>query len=188
MKLHERMFGLAGHARIYHGLVRPFFSPMYRRIAADVAGAGLPPGARILDAGTGPGTVPLALARAVPGARIDGVDLSAEMIEEARRSADAAGVADRVTFMVADVAALPFMDGEFDLIVSSMSLHHWTEPAAGVRELRRVLRPGGRMWIYDARVALGRGEVPGIASRREMVRTGRLPFRLVGRLVFQPAP
>ncbi|HTJ38683.1 MAG TPA: class I SAM-dependent methyltransferase [Dactylosporangium sp.] len=188
MKLHERMFGLAGHARIYHGLVRPFFTPMYRRIAADVADAGLPAGARILDAGTGPGTVPLVLAKAVPGVRIDGVDLSAEMIAEARQAAEAAGVGDRVTFTVADVAALPFMDGEFDLIVSSMSLHHWSEPAAGVRDLRRVLRPGGRMWIYDARMALRRGEVPGIPSRREPVRTGRLPVRLVGRLVFQAVP
>jgi len=120
--------------------------------------------------------------------RIDGVDLSAEMIAEARQAAEAAGVGDRVTFTVADVAALPFMDGEFDLIVSSMSLHHWSEPAAGVRDLRRVLRPGGRMWIYDARMALRRGEVPGIPSRREPVRTGRLPVRLVGRLVFQAVP
>ncbi|MFG2044693.1 class I SAM-dependent methyltransferase [Dactylosporangium sp. NPDC048998] len=183
MSLHERMFGLAGHARLYHRLVRPFFGPMYDRIAADVAGAGLPAGARVLDAGTGPGRVPLAIARTLPEARVDGVDLSAAMIDEARRSAAAAGLADRVTFTVADVAALPFTDATFDLIVSSMSLHHWADPAAGVRELRRVLRPGGRMWIYDARVALGRGEVPGIPSRREPVRTGRLPFRLVGRLV-----
>ncbi|WP_344611851.1 class I SAM-dependent methyltransferase [Dactylosporangium salmoneum] len=185
MNAHERMFGLAGHARLYHGLVRSFFTPMYRRIVADVEGAGLPPGARILDAGTGPGRVPLALAEALPRARVDGVDLSTAMIEEARRGAAARGLADRVTFTVADVGALPFMDATFDLIVSSMSLHHWTEPAAGVRELRRVLRPGGRMWIYDARIALRRGEVPGIPSRREPVRTGRLPFRLVGRLVFQ---
>ncbi|WP_426505316.1 class I SAM-dependent methyltransferase [Dactylosporangium sp. McL0621] len=187
MDLHERMFGLAGHARAYHRITGPFFGRMYARIAADVAAAGLPEGARVLDAGTGPGRVPLALARAVPGLRIDGVDLSPEMVAEARRAAAAAG-ATRVTFTVADVAALPFMDDTFDLIVSSMSLHHWADPAAGVRELRRVLRPGGRMWIYDARVALRRGEVPGVPSRREAVRTGRLPIRLVGRLVYQGVP
>jgi ubiquinone/menaquinone biosynthesis C-methylase UbiE len=187
MDLHQRMFGLAGHARAYHRITRPFFGRMYTRIAADVAAAGLPEGARVLDAGTGPGRVPLALARAVPGLRIDGVDLSPEMVAEARRAAAAAG-ASRVTFTVADVAALPFMDDTFDLIVSSMSLHHWADPAAGVHELRRVLRPGGRMWIYDARVALRRGEVPGVPSRREAVRTGRLPIRLVGRLVYQGVP
>jgi ubiquinone/menaquinone biosynthesis C-methylase UbiE len=110
------------------------------------------------------------------------------LIAQAGRAAAAAGLADRVTFTVADVAALPFMDATFDLIVSSMSLHHWAEPAAGVQELRRVLRPGGRLWIYDARVALRRGEVPGVPSRRVPVRTGRLPWRLVGRLEIPAAP
>jgi ubiquinone/menaquinone biosynthesis C-methylase UbiE len=182
MGLHERMFGLAGHAGAYHRVVGPMFGRMYARVAADVAGAGLPAGARVLDVGTGPGRVPLAIARAVPRIRVDGVDLSPAMIDEARRAG--AGMGDRVTFTVADVAALPFMDDTFDLIVSSMSLHHWEDPPAGVRELLRVLRPGGRMWIYDARIALRRGEVPGVPSRREAVRTGRLPVRLVGRLVY----
>lgn len=183
MSLHERMFGLAGHARLYHWITGRWFGAMYRRIAADVAAAGLGDGARVLDAGTGPGRVPLAIARALPRVRVDGVDLSAAMVAEARRACDAAGLTGRVTFTEADVAALPFQDATFDLIVSSMSLHHWADPAAGVRELRRVLRPGGRIWIYDARVALRRGEVPGVPSHREPVRTGRLPVRLVGRLV-----
>ncbi|WP_432991107.1 class I SAM-dependent methyltransferase [Dactylosporangium sp. CA-233914] len=184
MSLHERMFGLAGHAGAYQWLVRPFFGKLHGRVAADVAAAGLADGARVLDAGTGPGLVPLAIARAAPGLRVDGVDLSAAMVERARRGAAAAGLAGRVTFTVADVAALPFADATFDLVVSTMSLHHWADPAAGVHELRRVLRPGGRMWIYDARVALRRGEVPGVPSRREAVRTGRLPVRLVGRLIY----
>ncbi|HKD97163.1 MAG TPA: class I SAM-dependent methyltransferase, partial [Micromonosporaceae bacterium] len=50
---------------------------------------------------------------------------------------------------VGDVTDLPFADGSFDLVVSSLSLHHWDEPEAAVPELARVLRPGGRVCIYD---------------------------------------
>ena len=57
--------------------------------------------------------------------------------------------ADRATAQVADVTDLPFADGEFDLVVSSISLHHWDHPESAVGELARVLRPGGRLVIYD---------------------------------------
>jgi ubiquinone/menaquinone biosynthesis C-methylase UbiE len=53
---------------------------------------------------------------------------------------------------------MPFPDGSFDLIVSSMSQHHWSDVPAAVGEIRRVLRPGGRAWIYDARPVLPRAE------------------------------
>jgi ubiquinone/menaquinone biosynthesis C-methylase UbiE len=50
---------------------------------------------------------------------------------------------------VGDVTRLPFGDASFDLIVSSLSLHHWDDPGAARPELARVLRPGGRIVIYD---------------------------------------
>jgi len=68
--------------------------------------------------------VPLAVARAAPQPRIDGVDLSPAMVAAARRDRAAAGLAERVTFQVADVAALPHPDATSDLISSSLSLHH----------------------------------------------------------------
>jgi ubiquinone/menaquinone biosynthesis C-methylase UbiE len=71
------------------------------------------------------------------------------MIALARRRADAAGLADRLRFEVADAGALPFADGQFDLVVSTMSLHHWPDPRRGLAEVRRVLRPAGRASIYD---------------------------------------
>jgi ubiquinone/menaquinone biosynthesis C-methylase UbiE len=171
----------AGYDRVTrHQLVR-----LRGRIVADVVAAGLGPGARVLDAGTGPGRLPLAIAAAVPHLTVDGIDVTPEMIELARRNA--AG-ADRVTFTVADVAKLPFPDATFDLIVSSLSQHHWADREGGVRDLRRVLRPGGRLWIYDPRWALGRATAAARALfnpasvRREPLRTGRLPIRLMGRL------
>jgi ubiquinone/menaquinone biosynthesis C-methylase UbiE len=113
------------------------------------------------------------------------------MIEHASHAAAAAGLSNRVTFVVGDVADLPYPDHTFDLIVSSMSQHHWTNPTVGLRELRRVLRPGGRIWIYDARIALRRAATaahaafPTQAVRRETIRTGRLPISLLGRLVLE---
>jgi ubiquinone/menaquinone biosynthesis C-methylase UbiE len=47
------------------------------------------------------------------------------------------------------VAALPFASESFDLVVSSLSAHHWEDPDAGAAEIARVLRPGGRLLIYD---------------------------------------
>jgi ubiquinone/menaquinone biosynthesis C-methylase UbiE len=122
------------------------------RIVADVRALDLPDGSRILDAGTGPGRLPIEIARALPGLRIDGIDLSPQMIDHARRRRGA----DRVTFTAADVTRLPFDDATFDLVVSSISQHHWAAPEQGIRELRRVIRPGGRLWIYDARWSLTR--------------------------------
>jgi ubiquinone/menaquinone biosynthesis C-methylase UbiE len=132
------------------------------------------------------------IAEACPGWHVDGLDLSAGMIEVARRKAALAGLEGRVDFIVGDVADLPYPDGAFDLVVSTMSQHHWPDAAAGLRELRRVLRPGGRVWIYDFRSALRRAEAaardafPGQVVRREALRGGALRLRLAGRVVVGP--
>jgi ubiquinone/menaquinone biosynthesis C-methylase UbiE len=147
------------------------------RIIADVVAAGLAPGARVLDAGTGPGRLPLEIAAALPTAEVVGVDLSPQMIDYARRQPGA----ERITFTAADVADLPFPDGTFDLIVSSISQHHWTSPEIGVGELHRVLRPGGRLWIYDFRWSLTRAT----AAARTVFGPDRVqcePGRLIRRL------
>jgi ubiquinone/menaquinone biosynthesis C-methylase UbiE len=181
-------FGAFAHADRYDRLATAMTRRMRERIVADIATAGLPPGARVLDAGTGPGRLPLAIAAAFPELHVDGIDRSPEMIERARQNAT--GV-DRVTFTQADVARLPFPDATFDLVVSSISQHHWVAPEQGVRDLRRVLRPGGRLWIYDARWSLGRATAAAralfdpLSVRREPLRTGRLPVRLLTRLSAQ---
>ena len=153
-RAHESMFGLASHAEWYDRLSGRLAGPLYRRIAADVAGAGLTDGAFVLDVGTGPGHVPLLIAQRCPALTVEGIDLSQQMIA---RATQAAGLADaRVTYRVADVRALPYPDGSIDLVVSSLSLHHWTDVSAGLAEIRRVLSPNGRAWIYDVRPVLHR--------------------------------
>jgi ubiquinone/menaquinone biosynthesis C-methylase UbiE len=73
------------------------------------------------------------------------------MIQMAERNAAEAGVLDGVTFRQGDAATLPFPDSAFDFVVSSWSLHLWDEPARVFAEIHRVLRPGGRALVYDAR-------------------------------------
>ncbi|UZN04353.1 class I SAM-dependent methyltransferase [Cellulomonas sp. S1-8] len=160
---------------------------LYRRVARDVTALGLPAGARVLDVGTGPGALPRLVAAANPGVRVDAVDLAPEMIAFAQRTATAG-----VTYAVADVAALPWPDGTFDLVVSTLSQHHWADPTAGLRELRRVLRPEGRAWVYDVRWALPQAHASAgaLGSGTSVVREGRLSrtswLNPVGRLVVRP--
>ena len=183
------MFGLSAHADLYHRLTHRLFGPLHRRIVTDITATTPPGSVRILDAGTGPGRLPLAIAQAAAHLRIDGVDLSPAMIAAARRDCTAAGLDARVTFEVADVAGLPYPDATFDLVVSSMSLHHWADPPAAMRDLRRVLRPAGQIWIYDARPVLRRGVIAARATfphhrvQTEAVRTGWLPIAVLGRLL-----
>ena len=188
------LLGLFDHqADLYDRIATRVFRRLHARVVADVVAAGPADGSRILDVGTGPGRVPLAIANALPRLRIDGLDLSADMIERARQSGAAARLEDRVAFVVGDVAGLPYADGTFDLVVSTMSQHHWPDAHAALRELSRVLAPNGQVWIYDLRFALRRAEAaarpafPGYVIRRETVRTGRLPLRLIGRLVIWPS-
>jgi SAM-dependent methyltransferase len=182
-RIRENMAGLAHRPHHYQHTAGRVFGAIHRRIVADAAGLPLPAGARVLDVGCGPGTLTVALAEA-RAYRVDGLDLSPEMIAHATRNGEASPAAVRLNFTVGDVRELPFPDDSFELIVSSMSQHHWADPAAGVREIRRVLKPGGRAWIYDARFAFRRLGDERIVKRP--VRTGRLPIRLIARAEVEP--
>jgi ubiquinone/menaquinone biosynthesis C-methylase UbiE len=137
-------------SRIYDLLARRLLRGAYRRFAEDVADAA-PDGGAVLDVGTGPGVLLVELARLRPDLRLTGVDLSADMVTTAGRNLAEFG--ERASARAGDVTDLPFPDDSFDLIVSSFSLHHWDDPQAAAPELARVLRPGGRLYIYDFRQA-----------------------------------
>lgn len=183
------MYGLARHARHYERWAGVFARPLYRRVAADVTAAALPPGATVLDVGTGPGTLPRLIAARSPHLSISAVDLSADMIARATSAADlqANPGASPVSFQVADVADLPFDDRSVDLVISTISMHHWADPAAGLREIVRVLRPGARAWIYDFRPMTRRAArmTAGLDAevRVENPLTGTWRLNPIGRLV-----
>jgi ubiquinone/menaquinone biosynthesis C-methylase UbiE len=150
---HANMYGFAQHARGYDLLSGVIARPLYRRVVADVSEVGLPAGSVVLDVGTGPGRVPRLIAAAYPTIEVEGVDLSPEMIARATSTANRTRTSN-LRFRVGDVAALPFADNSVDLVVSTLSLHHWDDPAAGLNEIVRVLGPAGQAWIYDFRTVL----------------------------------
>lgn len=143
---HNDLFVGAGSRRYARWAPR-LVGRLYRRVAAEVLA--IQARGSVLDVGCGPGTLALELARQAPGLIITGVDLSTDMIALARQQAHQAGLEARVRFEVADGVALPFPDGAVDLVVSTLSMHHWERKAAVLRELARVVRPGGAIRIYD---------------------------------------
>lgn len=123
-----------------------------------------------LDYGCGDGRVAFRLAE--KGARrVVGFDISSGQVEEARRLAEKAGYADRMEFLVADAHATGFPDDSFDLIVGVAILHHLDLDEA-LREIRRILRPGGRAAFIEPLQAnpllrLGRKLTPGARTPDE---------------------
>jgi SAM-dependent methyltransferase len=142
---------LIGDAVLYDTLSRLLLGPFRERIAADVA-AVAPDGARVLEVGCGPGYLSVQLARQHQ-LEVTGLDLDPAMIARAQANTDRAGNRGgrRPSFLVGDVAALAFPDRSFDLVVSTLSMHHWADPAAGLAEIGRVLRPSARALVWDFR-------------------------------------
>jgi ubiquinone/menaquinone biosynthesis C-methylase UbiE len=140
---------------------------IYRRLVADLAAA-LPAGARVLDVGTGPGYLPAYLARERPDLDLWGLDFSASMIRRAHKRHPGLH-----KWLAADAQALPFPAGVFDQTIASFSLHIWPDRARGVQEMVRVLKPGGRAWIFELRRETAAGEL------RQFARAEGLPFLMV---------
>ncbi len=125
----------------------------YRYLARQVVGMGIPPGGKVLDIGTGSGFVGLEVARRLRGTGcvVVGIDLSQAMLALAAENAQRRGMARELEWQHGDAKAMPFDDHEFDLVVSSDSMHHWEDPLPVLNEMARVLKPGGKYLIHDLR-------------------------------------
>jgi ubiquinone/menaquinone biosynthesis C-methylase UbiE len=146
LQRHNELFVGAGSRR-YRRLAPWLVGGLYRAVAAETV-AHLSQGT-VVDVGCGPGLLAVELGRRAPALTVIGVDISADMVEQAREVAARAGLGPQVRFEAADGAALPFADGSVDLVVSTLSMHHWERVAAVLAELARVARPGGQVRIYD---------------------------------------
>ena len=156
---------------------RDIFPPLLEDLLTDIAGI-----RRGLDVGCGPGQFTILIAERLPGAEMWGIDLAPTMIELARRHAAASSAGARMHFEVADVAHLPFADGQFDAVLSSGSIKHWPDQLGALREIHRVLTPGGRAFIGE----MNRMATPkAIAAQRARLR--HWLFRLIYPRVFTKA-
>jgi len=149
----------------------PAMPDVVARLQAD-------PPATVADVGCGVGWSTIALARAFPRIRVHGFDLDAASIEEARRAAEAEGVADRVTFEVRDAAdAAP---GAYDLVCMFEALHDTGRPADVLAALRIMAGPSGTVFVMDERTE-DTFTAPGSPTERFLYAASTVHCLLVGR-------
>lgn len=104
---------------------------------------------RILDVGTGTALIPIELFRRPISASVWAIDLAAEMLVLAEQNVRDAGMHGRILLEQVDAKSLPYDDGEFDVVMSNSIIHHIPEPADSLREMIRVLCPGGLLFVRD---------------------------------------
>lgn len=108
----------------------------------------LSPEMSVLDVGCGPGTITADLAGLVAPGRVVGIDRAADVLVQAR--GNASGRTALPSFASADVYRLPFRDASFDVVHAHQVLQHLVDPVAALRDMRRVLRPGGLVAVRDS--------------------------------------
>jgi SAM-dependent methyltransferase len=152
---------VTAYERSWRGQLEPAHDRM-------LAMAALQPGDRVLDGACGTGLVSLRIAAAVGASgAVVGTDISGQMVEAARRIAAERAV-DNARFERADAEALPFADATFDVAVCALGLMYVPDPIQALREMRRLLRPGGRTAaaVWGARRNCGWAEIFPITDAR----------------------
>ena len=128
-------------APVYDSMNRLMTAGLDQRWRREAAEAVVRPGDRVLDACCGTGD--LAIAAAAAGGRVTGIDFSEPMLQRARVKAP------DIEWVAGDALALSFADGSFDAATVGFGVRNLSELDKGLQELRRVLRPGGRLAILE---------------------------------------
>ncbi len=129
-----------------HREVNSRFADDFQQLAAEY---GLPANAEILDVGTGTALIPIEIARRLPGVHIIAIDLAEEMLKLGRVNVARAGLEQRIQLERIDAKDLAGPTGGFDAVISNSIVHHIPEPLTAFREMHRVLRPGGLLFLRD---------------------------------------
>jgi ubiquinone/menaquinone biosynthesis C-methylase UbiE len=175
-------------------LQKLYFGPIHSRMLDLLMqeGPGKPPGC-IVDVGCGTGRLLRAASIRWPEAQLIGVDPAKEMVSQANRLCPGAA------FKLAPAELLPLPDESADIVLSSISFHHWADQKKGLREIARVLRPGGLFCLADHTMLLSKLWSERVKTRRQiralMMGAGlavrkcqRLPVRFVLITLAQKGP
>lgn len=128
----------------YEALWQAQLAPAQAKLLACASPA---PGEHVLDVACGTGLIAFAAAEAIgPASRVVGVDISGAMVESSQRRAGERGL-ENISFARMDAEALDLYDGSFDVALCALGLMYVPDPAQALREMRRVLRPGGRIAV-----------------------------------------
>jgi demethylmenaquinone methyltransferase/2-methoxy-6-polyprenyl-1,4-benzoquinol methylase len=111
---------------------------------------------RYLDVGCGTGDVALEILRQAPGSKVVGIDPSQEMLFRGQIKISAAGLTDSISLVLGDALDLKFEDNSFDGAITSFCIRNVTDRRQGLREINRVVRPGGRLVILELTQPTGR--------------------------------
>ena len=150
----------------------------WRSRAADMLV--LPRHARVLDVGTGTAVSAITIARRHPQARVTGIDINANMLKAAETAVARALLSDRIELMRVNGEKMPFADATFDAVLLSFTIEDMVNQAAGVKEIARVLKPGGSV------VVLGLGGMPSSPLLRIAASTTLRSLGLVLRVMNSP--
>jgi ubiquinone/menaquinone biosynthesis C-methylase UbiE len=103
----------------------------------------------MLDAGTGTARIPTVIARQQPQWQIIGIDLAKSMLELGKRNIEQAGLQAQIQLECIDAKQMPYPDAYFDMVISNSIVHHLSDPIPFFRELQRVLKPNGSIFLRD---------------------------------------
>ncbi len=125
------------------------FTEVNGAFAQEAIALGSSEQAVVLDAGTGTARIPILICQMRPNWQVVAIDLAATMLQIASSHVHEAGLQDQIRLELVDVKRMPYKDEQFDIVVSNSLVHHLPDPLSLFRELKRVLKPNGGIFIRD---------------------------------------
>lgn len=140
--------GVAPHYDLMNDAMSLGMHRLWKKIAIDLLKPR--PGEHILDLAAGTGDLTRAIAKRIaPTGKVTASDINPNMLEKGREKCLDTGIFNQIEFVIADAQALPFDDNTFDAVTISFGLRNVPEPAKALKEMARVLKPGGRALVLE---------------------------------------
>ncbi len=136
-------------SRLYGLMAEQMMGGVYRAVAEDVTSEAR--SGDLLEIGGGPGQLAVEIGRRARDLQITAMDSSSDMVRMAETRIHASGLGRQVKVAHGDAKDIPSLNDSFDFVLSLGSLHRWRAPDLVLDEIHRVLKPGGKAWIYDVR-------------------------------------